>query len=140
MVLPGVESVPDFLTVGRGTLMMPSYTEVLGNRTIGGEEPLSVPWRLASLHAALPLVHGLMGVFRTLVEIAVLPMFYAWEELPRGCPTAVQLIGDEHPGDLLAAFDQLAEDFPGSCFIPPTLHQNIRRCQRQNRPHAWFPG
>jgi hypothetical protein len=47
---------------------------VLGNGTIRGQEPLGVPWRLEPLHAPLPLTGGLMGVFRTVVEIAVLPM------------------------------------------------------------------
>ena len=105
---------------------MPSRAEVLGNRSIGGKKALGVSWRLECLHAALTLAHGLVGVFRTIVEVVVLPMFHAREELPLGCSVAFQLIGGEHPRDILAPFEQLAEKFLGSRFTPPMLHQNIQ--------------
>ena len=48
---------------------MPTRSEVLGNRTIRGEKPLCLSWGLEPLHAPLPLARGLMGVFRTVIEI-----------------------------------------------------------------------
>lgn len=51
---------------------MPSRAEVLRDRTIGGEGLLRVPWGLESLHAPLPLAGRLMGILRTVVQIAVL--------------------------------------------------------------------
>ena len=41
---------------------MPARTEVLRDRTIGGEKPFSVTRGLEPLHAALPLAGGLVGV------------------------------------------------------------------------------
>ena len=55
---------------------MPSRTEVLGDGAIGGEEALGMARGLEALHAPLPLAGRLMGVLRTVVEIAVLAMFH----------------------------------------------------------------
>jgi hypothetical protein len=51
--------------------------EVLGNKPIGGEKALRMPWRLESPHAPLALAGGLVGILGAIVEIAVLPMFDA---------------------------------------------------------------
>jgi hypothetical protein len=47
---------------------MPARSEVLGNRTIRGEKPLSVRRRLGPLHTLFPLTCGLVGVLRTIIE------------------------------------------------------------------------
>jgi hypothetical protein len=74
--LPHLASLPHYLTVcGRGK-SMPSRSEVLGYRTIGGEEALRVP-RVKPLHASLSLTGGLVRVLRAVVEIAVLAMFHS---------------------------------------------------------------
>jgi hypothetical protein len=49
---------------------MPSRSEVLGDETIGGEEPLRMSWGLKALQAPLALVGGLMGVLRQVRLIA----------------------------------------------------------------------
>jgi len=46
---------------------MPSRAEVLRNKPIYGKKALGVSWRLESLHAALPLARGLVGVFHAIV-------------------------------------------------------------------------
>jgi hypothetical protein len=51
---------------------MPARSKVLRNRTIGGKEALRVPGRLEALHTSLALAGWLMGVLRTVVEVAVL--------------------------------------------------------------------
>ena len=53
---------------------MPSWPDLLGDGSIGGEEPLRVSRRLESLHAPLPLAGRLMGALHTVTEIAVLLM------------------------------------------------------------------
>jgi hypothetical protein len=50
---------------------MPSRPEVLGDRTIRGEEPLGVPGGLEPLHASLPLAGGLVRVFGAIIELPV---------------------------------------------------------------------
>jgi hypothetical protein len=57
---------------------MPARTEVLGDRTIGGEEPLGVARGFEPRHAPLALTHGLMRILRTVVQIPMLAMFYPW--------------------------------------------------------------
>lgn len=47
---------------------MTTWSEVLGNRPIRGEEALRVPDGLEPLHPSLPLAGGLMGVLRAVVE------------------------------------------------------------------------
>jgi hypothetical protein len=56
---------------------MPPRAEVLRDGTIGGQEPLRVSRGLESLHAPLSQTGGLMGVLRTVVEIAMLAMLHA---------------------------------------------------------------
>ena len=55
---------------------MLARTEVLGDGTIGREKALSVPRRFKPLHASLSLTGGLVGVLRTIIEIAMLAMFH----------------------------------------------------------------
>jgi hypothetical protein len=63
---------------------VPSQTEVLRNRTIGGEEPLRVSGRFAALHAPLPLTRRLMGILRTVLEIAVQALLHTGQYVPLG--------------------------------------------------------
>ena len=105
---------------------MPARAEVLGDGPIGGEEPLRVSWGLEALHAALPLLGRLVGVLRTVVQIAVLAVLDARQDLPLGSTVALQLIGDDDPWDVVAAFEQLAKELPRSLLVPPTLYQDIK--------------
>jgi len=51
---------------------MPAWSKVLGDRPIRGEKALRMLRRLKALHAPLTLAGGLVGVFGTVVQIAVL--------------------------------------------------------------------
>ena len=64
---------------------MTAWAEVLQDGTVGREEPLGMPRGLEPLHASLPLTGGLVGVLRSIIEIAVLAMFYSWENLLLSC-------------------------------------------------------
>ena len=75
---------------------MPPWTKMLGDRTIGGEKPLSVARGLEPLHAALPLACGLVGVLGTIIEIPVLAMFYSWQDLALSRSVALEFIGDDY--------------------------------------------
>ncbi len=74
--MPVLESLGHLLTILEGGEPVPSRSEVLGDETIGGEEPLRMSWGLEALHAPLALAGGLMGVLRAVIEIAVLAMFH----------------------------------------------------------------
>jgi hypothetical protein len=104
---------------------MPAWAEVLGNGPVGGEEPLGVSWRLEALHAPLALPRRLVGVFGAVVQIAVLPMLHAGQELPLCRPIAPQLIGDDHPRGVRQALQQLAEESLRRLLVSPALHKNV---------------
>jgi hypothetical protein len=75
---------------------MPARSKMLGNRTIGSEEALGVARGLEPLHAPLPLAGGLMGILGAIVEIAVLPMLDAGQDLPLGSSVTFELIRNDH--------------------------------------------
>jgi hypothetical protein len=52
-------------------------------------------------------------------------MFHAWENFPLGSPITLQLIRDDDPWSILAALEQLAEEFLRRLLVPPALHQDI---------------
>jgi hypothetical protein len=98
---------------------------MLGNGTIGGEEPLGLSWRLEPQHAPFPLAGGLMGVLRPVIQIAMLAMFYTRQELSLGGSITLQLIRDEDPWGILASFEELAEEFLRRLLVSPALHQDV---------------
>jgi hypothetical protein len=110
-VLPGVESFSQLLTVFGDGKKVTSQAEVLGNGTIGREEALGVSRRLEPLHPPFPLARRLVGVFRPIVQIAMLPMFHTRQELSLGGSITLQPIRDEDPWSILASFEELAEKF-----------------------------
>ena len=63
--------------------------------------------RLEPPHRPFPLTGGLMGVFGTIIEGAMLPMLHAGEDLPFDCAVARQFIRNDHPGDIPQAFEEL---------------------------------
>ena len=66
-----------------------------------------------------------MGILRVVVEVAVLAVLYARQNLPLCRAVACKLIGDDHSGDILTAFEELAEEFLRRFLVPPSLHQDI---------------
>ena len=84
-----------------------------------------MPWRLEALHPALPLAGGLMGVLHTVIQISVLPMFDAWEELPLRGSITLQLVRDDDAWSVLAPLEELAEESLRSLLVAPALHQDI---------------
>ena len=76
---------------------MVSRSEVLGDRAIGGGEPLRVTRRFEPLHAPLPLAGRLVRAFRAVVEVAVLAVLHTGEDFPLRRAVALELVRDEHP-------------------------------------------
>jgi hypothetical protein len=77
------------LTVLEGREEVTSRAEVLGDGAIRGKKPLAVSWGLESLHALLRLASRLVGIFRTSVEVSVLPVFHARQDLALGSAIAL---------------------------------------------------
>ena len=83
---------------------------MLRDGTVGCEETLGRPQRLESLHASLSLPRRLVGVFRPVVQIAMLPMLNAGQALVYGGTVVSQLIGDDDSWNVREIFEPLAEE------------------------------
>ena len=77
---------------------MPARSEVLGNGTIRGEKPLRMPRGLKPLHPPLPLAGGLVGMLRTVMQVAMLTMFHIWQYLALGRTVAFPLVRNDDAG------------------------------------------
>jgi hypothetical protein len=104
---------------------MPAWSKVLGDRPIRGEKPLGMPWGFEPLHPPLPLAGGLVRVLGTVVEVPMLAVLHSRQDLPLCSPIALQFIRNDHPGDILTAFEKLAEKLLRGLLIPAALHQNV---------------
>ena len=117
--------MPHLPAVDGGREQVPSRAEVLRDGPIGGEEALGVPRGFEAPHVPFPLARRLVGVFSPIVEVTVLPVFDARQDLPLGSPVAFQPIGDDDPWEVPASFEELAEELLGSILVPQALHQDI---------------
>jgi hypothetical protein len=75
------------LAVLGGRPQMPSWSEVLGNRTIRGQKALGVPRRLEPLHAIFTLPRRPVRVLAAIIEVAALPMFPPRSPNGATCPS-----------------------------------------------------
>src|SRR5262245_46955830 len=104
---------------------MPLRAEVLRDRTIGGEDALSaLGWREA-VHPSLPLPGRSVGILGTIVQIPVLSVCDARENLALRRAIAPEFIGDDAPWDILTPVEELPKELLGGLFVASALHQNI---------------
>jgi hypothetical protein len=64
-------------------------------------------------------------MFRPIIEIAVLPMFYTGQAVAHGRPIAFQSIRDDDPRHIGQPLRQPAEESPRLLLVPLALHQDI---------------
>src|SRR5262249_23942434 len=100
-LVPHLKLLSHALAIRVGREPVTSRSEVLGNGTIGVEEPLGLSGRLAPLHPSFALTRRLMGMLGAMIEIAVLPMFHARQEISLGGSITLQLIRDDDPWSIL---------------------------------------
>jgi hypothetical protein len=97
---PNLEALDQLLSGGLGREAVASRADMRRHRTVGREEALRVSWGLESRHALLPLVGRLVGIFRTSIEVSVLPVFHARQDLALGSPKALGLISNDYARDI----------------------------------------
>jgi hypothetical protein len=85
-----------------------------------------MPRRLEPLHPSLSLTQGLVGVLGAIVQIGVLPMLQARQELPLGRPIAGRLVGTHYPRHIGEPLEQLAEGLLRGSRVPVTSDQGIK--------------
>ncbi len=84
-----------------------------------------MPGGFEALHDSFALTRRLMGVFRAIIQVAALAMFDTREQLALRRSVAGEFVGDDHPRDILAALQQLANELLGSSLVPSALHQDV---------------
>jgi hypothetical protein len=105
---------------------MPARTEVLRDGTIGGEKSLGLARGLKPLHVSLALTGRLVRILCAIVEIPMLAMVHRWEQFTLGGCVALQFIGNDHPGHVQQAFEQLAHELLRRPLIPASLDKISR--------------
>src|ERR1700688_3573424 len=90
------------------------------------QESLRVSGCLEAAHAPLSFSSRLMGVFRPIVQPALLLMLHRRHDFCLGCCVAAQLVGDDGTWDVLKAFQQLAKELLGGFLVPAWLHEDIK--------------
>ena len=92
---------------------MPTWSKVLGKRTVCGEQALRMPCGLQPLHAPFPLPWWLVRVLGTVIERAVLAVFHPRQHLTLGGSIAFACIRDAHSGDVLTSLEEFAGKLSG---------------------------
>jgi hypothetical protein len=100
-------------------------SEVLCDGAISREEALGLAWQFEPLHAPLALTGGLVRILRAVIQVPVLAVFHAGQELAPGRLVALEFISDEHPWDILQPLEEFTEEFFGSSLVTPALHQDV---------------
>jgi hypothetical protein len=67
-----------------------------------------------------------MRVLGAVVQIPVLAVLHPWEKLPLGRAVALELIRDDHAGDILTPFEQLTEERLRRRLVAVALDQDIQ--------------
>ena len=67
-----------------------------------------------------------MRVFTPVIEVATLTVFDPRQNLALRGAVAFQLLRDDHPGDILTAFEQLAKELLRCLLIAPPLYKDVK--------------
>jgi hypothetical protein len=122
---PDMPSVGHLLAIVSRFEPMTSGTEVGQDGPMAREEALHVPRRLESAHRPFPLAARLVGIFRAVVEVSMLPMLHARQDLPLGRAIAFELVCHNHPRDVRQALEKFPEEFLGSVLVTSPLHEDV---------------
>src|SRR6266849_4150948 len=104
---------------------MPARTEKRGDHPKGREKTLRLSRRLEALYTPLSFSRWLVRVLCSVVEPCTQFMLHRRQDLGLGCGVAAQLVGDNHPGDVLKHLQQFAEELLRSPLVTPRLDEDV---------------
>lgn len=81
--------------------------------------------RFEAAHRSLTLSSLSVRILGAVVQSPILAMLHTRECLAFGCPITGEFISEEHTRHVLAALEQLPEEFEGCSFVAPVLQQDI---------------
>jgi hypothetical protein len=84
---------------------MAAQVEKIVDGAVGGEKALSLAGRLEPPHLALLLTRRLVGQLGTVIQSLVLAMLDTRHDRFLGRGVALELIGNQHPWDILEPFE-----------------------------------
>jgi hypothetical protein len=125
-LVPDLESMRTFPAVRLGVEPMAARAAVLANRAAGRQEALGMTGGLETAHDPLALARRLVGVFGTIVQPFMAAMLDARHDLLVGSFVTAKLIRDQHAWNVLAAFEEFAEELLGRRLIPAALDEDIQ--------------
>jgi hypothetical protein len=67
-----------------------------------------------------------MRVLAPVIEIPTLAVLHPRKDLALRGPVAFEFIGDDHPWDVLTAFEQLAKELLRGLFVAPPLYEDVQ--------------
>lgn len=89
---PDMPSLDHLLAIVTDAEEVVKWTEMREDGPVRGEKSLCVAGGFEPAHCAFPLARGLMRVFGAIVQVPVLQMLHAKQDLALGGATALQLI------------------------------------------------
>ncbi len=105
---------------------MASRAAVLADQAAGRQEALGMTGGLETAHGPLALARRLVGVFGTIVQPFMAAMLDARHDLLVGSFVTAKLVRDQHARDVLAAFQEFAEELRGRRLVPAALDEDIQ--------------
>src|SRR5262245_44186392 len=94
--------------------------DVLGDRSIRGQDTLGVAGGLARWQPPWPVGGRLVRVPRPMVQIGVLPVLQSRQDGLVGCTRAAELIRDDDPRDVSSPVEPRAATLLGCSRVAPT--------------------
>jgi hypothetical protein len=125
LLVPDFEGLGTSLAVGLCCHPVASCTEVPIDEGMGRQEALGMPRRCESLHLSLSASRWSMRVFRTIIEVAALPVLDLGQELTLRYAVAGQLVSDEDARRIVQTLQQPLEEALCRSRIAVALHQDI---------------
>jgi hypothetical protein len=122
---PDIEGLRPDLAIVRGCQLMPAWTEVTVDESVGGEEVLGLPRGFEPLHLTLSSPRRSMRVLGSIVQISALSVLDTGKQLTLSDAIAQQLVGHNHPRLILQTRQQPLEESLRRLGIAPGLNQDI---------------
>jgi hypothetical protein len=126
-LLPGVKCLGTDSAIAGDAQPMAAGTKQVTDSGMDSQKPLSLAGGLKPVHLSLLLPRGLMRYFRLVVQAARQAVLNAGKDLSVSGAVAAQLIGDEPPGHVAPALEQLLEKALSHALVAPFLHEDIQR-------------
>ncbi len=105
---------------------MTAGAEQIVDRAMSREKALGMARGFEPTHLPFPLASWLVGQLGAVVQTLVLAVFDAGDEFLAGGFIALELVGDDDPGYVAQALEDLAKEALGNAFVAPRLDENIQ--------------